>query len=166
MRPYLLIASLLLCPLFAAGCGGSDDPKSLNDAGAQALNSSQYKDALEHFEHALEVIGAKPDDPQYLAAKLGAIEARIHIDAKQAAAEFLALAKALPSKVSDRDFMDVSGKLASAKAYGEAIEVIEQGKKVFAESTQLAQHRDTIYKTMQKSGDAGALEKLKGIGYL
>src|SRR6185503_13446163 len=105
------LRSLLLLPLLLApACGGSSDPKDLTEAGYAALGAGDSKAALGEFDQALAAIGSDTAHPQYLRAKLGAIEAKIRLDPEAAKREFLELSAGMPSQITARDFSTLGGK--------------------------------------------------------
>ncbi|TAJ17401.1 MAG: hypothetical protein EPO68_09580 [Planctomycetota bacterium] len=169
MIPLHHFAALILTCLFAAGCGGSSDPRELVNAGNTELGSGNHKAALDKFVDAQTALAGKTDDPLYHAAKLGAIDARIKLDAKTAAGEFLEYAKTAPSKVRDSDFIDISGKLASANATPEALRVVKAGAETYAASEKMkAQEQRIVELAKQRAaaGDEGTKSALAGLGYL
>jgi hypothetical protein len=166
MIPIQRLSLLVLLASLTIACGGSTDPRELNDAGNKALNSGDSKAAAESFDKALTALAGKTDDPLYRAAKLGAIEARIKLDAKAATAEFLEYAKASPSTVRDVDYIDISGKLASSNAISEALDVVKQGMLAFPDSAKMKKQEVLIVEKAKSQGDPGLNDKLKGLGYL
>lgn len=163
MRSKILLLALALT-LTATSCGGSSDPVSLTSAGAQALNSSHHREALSKFEAALEQMDE--GHTHYLKAKLGAIEARIYVDADAAKAEFLALALALPDRIGAKDYRAIGGRMTDAKKYSQAIDILDAGIKAFPEDDKMKPYMDAVTKAAQADGDSGALDKLAGLGYL
>ena len=124
-----------------AACGGSADPAALTDEGSAALNSSQYEDARASFEKALALM--QPDDPSYLRAKMGAIEAQIYLDAEGAKTEFLDLA-ASSSAVGERDYRKVCSQMASAKKFEQAIDVLHAGIEKYGETDELTRRVEVL----------------------
>lgn len=169
MIPLHHFVALVLTCVFAASCGGSSDPRELVNAGNAELGKQNHKAALASFEDAQKALAGKQSDPLYHAAKLGAIEARIRLDAKIAAAEFQSYAKSAPTTVRDSDYIDISGKLASANAISEALDVVVQGKAAYAESTKMVAQEQRIVdlaKERAAKGDDALKSKLGGLGYL
>jgi hypothetical protein len=160
-RLVLALASLLL---FSA-CGGGSDPKALNDAGAKALNSGDYSAAAESFDSAVAALGDDTSNPEWLKAKLGAIQARTQTDAARAKDEFLQLAQANPSKVTDQHFSMVGSRLGDAKHLPEAIAVLKEGQKMHAESPHLQSLLEELGKKAEAGEDPEALKQLEGLGY-
>lgn len=151
---------------FLASCGGGSDPRALTDEGSKALNSGDYADAVKSYEKALAEIGTDTQNPDWKRAKMGLFQARAQVDGTRAKEEFLQFAGANPSAVNDGDFNLIASKLGSARKLDEAIAVLEAGKAAFPES----QHLDALGKELvnraKESGDAGALDALKGLGYV
>lgn len=156
MLARCVAAMLALAPLAGCdGCGHSRDPRTLVDAGNAALGRCDSKAALVHFEAAQRALEERPNDALQRSAKLGAIEARIRLDAKAAAAEFLHYAAAHPSSVRAADCIDISGKLANANAIDEALDVVRHGKGAFAESTKLNAQEQRIIALAKHRAEAG-----------
>lgn len=165
--PSLRALPLLLLPLLLApACGGGSDPKDLTEAGYAALGAGDQKAALADFEKALAAIGSDTAHPQYLRAELGAIEAKIRLDPEAAKTEFLELASSMPSQITARDFSTLGGKFASAKEFLAAIDLLDAGMKAHSESPELKALQDNIKAAAEKEGDQGALDKLRGLGYI
>lgn|SRR5262245_34671770 len=158
----LTIAILCLLP----ACGGSSDPRVLTDEGSKALNSGKYEDAAKSYEAALARIGTDTANPEWKRAKLGLIQARVRIDAAKAKDEFLQLASANPSKVTDSDFNTIAGRFGDARKFDEAIAILEVGKKAFPESPHLDALGKELLKRAQESGTTSAVDKLKSLGYV
>ena len=170
LRP-IPIALLALAACAAAalaivpGCGSSD-PKTLNDEGYTALNSGDRKAALECFDESIAALGANASDPQYLRAHLGAVEARAYTDPERAVTDFTALAVANPAAIGDRDYGRVASQLADAKAFPEAIAVLEGGKAAYPESQDLHKAVQAVGKMAERAGDKSATKALEGLGYV
>ena len=97
---------------------------------------------------------------------LGAIEARIRVDATQAKDEFLALAKDLPDEVTDEDFSFVGQKFAGAEEFMVAIDILDAGMKTHTDSAHLEKLKDNIRTAAERAGAQDALDKMAGLGYL
>src|SRR5688572_958826 len=158
----ILPLSLLLLVLTPA-CDA--DPGDLTEAGYTALGAGDSEGALKEFERALDEIGTDTSHPHFLRAKLGAIEARIRVDAEAAKREFLDLAAGMPSQITARDFSTLGGKFAGAKQYLAAIDLLDAGMKAHSESPDLKALQDDIRAAAQQSGDQDALDKLSSLGY-
>jgi tetratricopeptide (TPR) repeat protein len=157
------LVALFLC--FLPACSSSD-PRALTDEGSKALNSGKYEEAAESYTKALAEIGSDTANVDWKRAQLGLIQARARLDGARAQTEFLELARANPGKVTDADFNLIASKLGDAGKLSEAIAVLEAGKTTFPNS----QHLDALGKDLRArakaSGDSGALDKLKGLGYV
>ena len=159
-----VILLLLLTALPA--CGGSTDPKTLTEEGYAALGASDSAGALAEFEAALAEIGADTAHPQFMRAKLGAIEARIRLDPAAAKQEFLDLAAGMPSKVTAKDFSYFGQRFAGAGEYMAAVDLLDAGMKAHAESPDLKQLQQAIKTAAEQAGATDALEKMRGLGYI
>lgn len=162
MKSSLIV--VLALSLFA--CGGSSDPKALNEEGSMALSSGKYAEAAKSYEKALAALGTDTASPEWHRAKLGWIQAEARIDGAKAKSEFLKYAQASPSKVTDSDYSLVASKLGDAGKVEEAIEILEVGKRAFPESLHLDALGKDLANRAKASGASGALDKLKGLGYV
>ena len=158
-----LLASLAL---LVSSCGGSSDPGELTSNGYKALGTQDFAGALADFEAALEAIGGNTSHASYVRAKMGAIEARAATDAAAAADELIELAGAMPGKVSDRDYNRIAGRMGDAGHFTEAIALLEKGKEEYPDSAHLDKLGNRLADEAKKSGDSGALDRLKGLGYV
>jgi tetratricopeptide (TPR) repeat protein len=163
MMPRLLVA-ITLC--FASSCGGNSDPRVLADAGSKALNSGKYEEAARSYERALAEIGNDQNHPEWKRAKLGLIQAEARLDAPKAKDAFLEYARGNPSKVTDSDYNLIASKFGDAGKFDEAIAILEVGKQAFPESPHLDALGNQLVDRAKQSGDSGALDKLKGLGYV
>jgi len=161
ITPHLLTLALTL----GACGGGSDDPAALADSAVAALNSSDYQTAYDDFGKALELIGGNSGHAQFKRAAVGQIQAQVHLDAEQARKSFLELAQKQSGVITDRDYSDIAGRLASARAFEDAIYVMDAGLKAHIESPVLAKLKESIVKQSKESGDPAALAALEGLGY-
>lgn len=164
MLKLLPLALLLVLPL--TSCSSGADPGGLTEAGYDALGSGDHAAALAEFEAALAVIGNDSTHDQYLRAKLGAVEARIRVDATAARDEFLGLANDMAEEVTDQDFSFIGQKFAGAQEFSAAIDILDAGMKTHEGSTHLAQLTDNIRAAAERAGDQAALDKMAGLGYL
>lgn len=154
-------ALTLALPLTLVACGGgSETPSEMTDAGYAALGAGDHTAAVESFEGALASL--EPGSPDYLRAKMGEIEALIHVDAARARDEFLSESEAF----GEAQYATVGSKMTSAKKFNEAIAVLDAGMKRFSESPKLKAMLDQVALEAQKSGNSDALDALKGLGYL
>ena len=160
MRSPTALAALL-CLL--AACGGGD-PKEATDRGQAALGSGDGKSALESFEAALACLA--PGDPDWLRASVGRCQALARLDPARAKTEFLALARAHPGTVGEQDFAIVVGDLIAHGGILEAIDVVEAGSARFPESPRMLALREQVVAASQRARDPGAMQRLKGLGYV
>jgi hypothetical protein len=137
-----------------------------SDAGYTALGSGDYGAAEAKFAAALTAIGSDSKNPSFLRARMGHVEALLRKDAPAAKDEFLAHAKANTSTVTPDDFSHIGRAFTSAGKYDEAIDVLDAGMKMHAESPVLASLVDLIKLEAEQAGDTAALGKLAGLGYL
>jgi hypothetical protein len=159
MRLSVLCAVL---PLLLTACGGGSDPAELRRAGSQALGQGDFATARESFDQALAEIGEDPAHPEYLRAKMGAIEARTKDAPDEAVAMFMALASKLPKDVGEGD----GGRLGDAGNFNQAIEVAKAGKKVHANSAVLDKLIQDLGDKAKAAGKPDALDELRGLGYV
>ena len=164
------IALLLTLLFVTTSCGGGVDPKEENSAGYSALQQQEYDVALRRFQTSLEVIGDDTSHPHYLKSKLGAIEAQSHLDAGQARIDFLALAKAMPGQVDDRDFYAIGNQMVGADKLDDAIALLGAGLAKYPDSSSLDRLRTQAGKRAEQlaneTGNSDLLDKLKGLGYV
>ena len=158
----LSMATILLLPLVSAACGGAS-AADLTSSAREALNSGDSSKALKKFEQALEQLTA--EDPGYMEAKMGAIEARIEVDAEAAKQEFLELAKARPDEVVARDYSFIGGHMGSAAKWSQALEVVHAGIQRYGEAEPKLMALLESIKVQAKSNPTLASE-LAGMGYL
>jgi hypothetical protein len=154
-----LAALLLTLPLVSCG-GGSKTPTELTNDGAAALGSGDYTGALSNYREALA--GLTREDPDYLRAKMGEVEALIHVNAEEATTTFLGLG----SLVDENHFATVASKMTSAGEYQEAIKVLDAGVQAYGESPKLVAMLQKVKEEAEDAGDEGALKALEGLGYL
>ncbi len=164
MRTRSHFALALALTLAACGGGGSD-PAAANEEGYAALGSGKYANAASHFQTALDAIGSDTSNAQYLRASMGLIETNVHVDPERAKDDFLALASASP-QVNAKDYSRIGGMLAGAKQFQPAIAVVDAGIKAYPETPALEKMIEQISADAEKSGDAEAINALKGLGYL
>ncbi len=156
----MLRSTTILLPglLVLAACSGSSNPQK--DAFV-ALNSREYSAAVGYFDQALE--GLDETDNKYLDLVLGKCEALAATDADGAKALFLATTAT--HELVFRDYNVLVSRLATAKAFDQAIDILAHGKDAFpSEEAKLKQMAESI-KTLIK-GNPAALERLRGLGYL
>ena len=170
MSKRLALSFARLALLVAAGglaaCGaGSSDPNEAIDAGYQALGAQDFAAAEKDFAAALDALGGDTSHPSYVKAKLGAIQAACRTDAERAKSELLALAAALPDRVTERTYADVAGRLGDAKSFKQAIAVLAAGKERFPESAALDGIGNQLAKQAEAADDPESQKALAGLGY-
>lgn len=158
------LATLALALL--ASCGGSSDPKALTSEGYASLQGGRYEEAAGSFERALQALGTDTSGPDFKRAKMGSIEALIHVDPTRARDEFLAYAKGAPGQVEDRDFNKIGGLFGDAGKVGEGIDVLSAGLEAHPESVHLQALVTQLGDLAKKTGSAKELEALAGLGYV
>ena len=158
-----VLTIVVLAALLLGSCAPSD-PKTLTDEGASALGAGDAAKAQESFEAALT--GIDPSHPEWLRASIGRCQALARRDGPAAKKAFLELATAHPSRVNEQDFSLVVSELVQHDAIVEAIDVMDAGVKLYPESPAMQTIKEKVLAASSKSKDAGALEKLKGLGYV
>lgn len=155
-----LLLTLALC--LATACGSSD-PAALTNEGSAALSAGKYAEAAKSFEAA--IAGMDETSPDWMRAKIGLVQAMAHTDATRGKTEFLALAKASPSKISDRDFSLIGLKYGEAGKIPEATEILQAGMEMHPESPQLLELRDRLGDLAKAKGSPDDMKALEGLGY-
>lgn len=160
-----LLVTLALSLFLLPACGASD-PRALADEGSTALNSGDYQKAAGLYEKALAALGDDPSNPDWMRCKLGWVQAEARIDGGRAKDEFLKLAAANPSRVTDKEFNLVGSRLGDAGKLEEAIAVLKAGMEANPESVHLQALMKDLGDRAKSAGSAGALDSLKGLGYV
>jgi hypothetical protein len=161
--PWLLAVLALAPAAFLPGCSGKD-PVELTDEGYRQLGRSDWTGARQSFERALRE--TDPSSDLFVRAKLGAIEALVRVDPGRARDEFLELASTHASQVEATDYSLIAGKLAGARSFSEAVDVMDRGLKAHPEHPKMVAVKDSIIEQSKKSGDSAALQKLRSLGYV
>jgi len=162
MKARLAVLALTLL----SACGGATDPKALTDEGMAALRSKNYPQAVERFDQALAALGSDTSKPEWMRAKMGAIEARTQTDSARAKSEFLELAAAHPDRVTDKEFAMIGGRLGEAHKLSEAMDLVEAGKKAHPQSESLQILVKQLGDMAKTSGTPEEMDRLKGLGYV
>ena len=160
----LLVPALALSALCFASCSGGSTPAKLTDEGYAALGKSDWSGAAADFDKALA--GLKSTDPGFLRAKMGQVEALVHLDAPKAKQEFLAVATGVSSQVGAKEDVAVASKLAGERKFSEAIDVLAVGKTAYPEDVKIKNVGNAMLKEATKAGDSESAKRLKGLGYL
>jgi hypothetical protein len=164
MKPFQLSVAALVLPLALAACSNGGDPVAQIDEGFAALNSGDAANAHDHF---LEAVGElEPSDPNLDRAQMGLVEAKIRIQPEAAAKYFLDYAEKQPGNVDAGDYQKVGMQLTDKKALKDAVFVLDAGLKRFEGDAKLKEAMDKTKLAAESSGDAGALDALKGLGYV
>ena len=155
-------ALLIALSTSLAACGGGN-PKE--DAFA-ALNSGDFAGAIADFDKAMD--GVEQGSSEHIELAVGRCEALAHTDAEAAKNAMIALAEAHKDGVKSGDYKLVASKMVDAKNFEPAIHLLDDGiKNRFpSDSEKLTALIETITMKAEKSGDAGALSALKGLGYV
>jgi len=151
-----------LCLTLLVACGGAGDPNQTTNEAYTSLSSGKYAEALAGFESVLDQVDAS--HPAYMRARMGAIEAQIHIDEEKAEAEFLAFAKDNAGQVTEKDYRTIGSKMTSAGKYVQAINVLAKGIEEYGETDALMKTIEAVKK--ESKNDAAAQSALAGLGYL
>lgn len=159
-----VVGLAVLSPSVTSCGGGAATPAESIQAGSTALGKSDWKAALASFDAALAQLPST--DPSFKRAKMGQIEALIHVDAARAKTEFLTLAGGASSQVDSKDWRSVMSKLTGERAFSEAIGVLEAGLKQHPEDLDIKKMGEAIKVAAEKAGDSNALGALQGLGYL
>lgn len=155
-------ALMAACLLFPAGCGGSDPAHQADDA-QSALSEGHYAEARSKAEAALKEAGA---GDKTLAWKLERI--RVEAIARQGdGAEVLSTAARLSGAYPQQCDAFFYGKLGTllveAGEPTRAVEVAHAGIEKFPDRKS---DFDGLIRSIEESGDAEAIAKLKAMGYL
>ena len=149
----LLCAGLMAC--------GAPDATTLTNDSYTALAQGDYQTAFDGFEEVL----ARVDVPDSVRprAKMGAIEALVHLDAVKARDAFLAYA-ASDTGIGEKEYRFVGSKLTSAKEFHEAIAVLDAGIQRFSKAEALTQTLKAIQ--LEAADDESVQHELASLGYL
>ena len=159
-----LTACLTLCLTACGGGGGSADPNQSARDGRVALAAGDTTAAARHFDAALRSL--QRDDPAYLNARMGSIEAlcalapaRVPAEVKRAAAEGV---------LQPEDFISVARELAEGDHFDEADQVFRRGLDAFPDDATLDEFGYQLTELAQAAGSKaeGALASLSGLGYV
>ncbi|MEW6070997.1 MAG: hypothetical protein AB1726_00190 [Planctomycetota bacterium] len=164
-RHLALLVLLSLLPLLAGSCGGGADPAELTDEGSRCIGQDDYAGARAAYDEALAAIGEDTAHPEYLPARLGAVEARTKTSPGEVLALLRVLAGALPGKLTDRDYSRIAGRLGANDHLKEAVAVVTDGLAAFPDSRSLKKQIEALGKQAEASADPEALKSLQGLGY-
>ena len=164
MKLIQLTLAALFLPLGLAACSGEGDPLAQIDEGFAALNSGDAAHAHDYFLAAVDEL--EPTDPNLDRAQMGLVEAKIRIQPEAAAKYFLDYAGKQPANVDAGDYQKVGMQLTDKKALKDAVFVLDAGLKRFEGDAKLKEAIEKTKLAAESSGDAGALDALKGLGYV
>ncbi len=155
-KKILLPLSLTLS---LAACGGNEsaDP-------AQLIQQGQYDAAIEASESQLASVEAGSADHKELVIVYAEALAESRADESRDA--FLAFAAEHPDMVEPVDYKYVVSGLRTHAAYLQAIDVMDAGKKRWAEDSTIDELVEALKQDIAKSGDADSMAKMKGLGYM
>lgn len=159
------LTTLTVALLLSALCACSDaDPKELIAQGQRALGANDPATALEKFTEAAGAL--KPEDPMFVEAQLGCVEAKLIQDPKGATAQFVDLATRHADRIDEKVYISIGGQMISARHYLDAIDLVDSGIKRFGkgESPALVVLIERIKK--EAASDSAVSDKLKGLGYM
>jgi len=163
-RLFLSLTALVVAaPVILIGCG-SKDPQALTNEGMSAMNGGDAKAALVAFDGALAAMDAT--HPEYMRAAVGRCQALARIDPAKGAADFLALAKANPTRIKDQDFHVVVSEYVRVRKFTDAVRMMYEGNVMFPTSEKMLKIKEAVIAESKKANDAEAIKALKGIGYL
>jgi hypothetical protein len=142
-----------------AACPGSEsaDP-------AQLIQQGQYDAAIEAAEGQLLTVEAGSAEHKELVIVYAEALAESRADESRDA--FLTFAKDHPDMVEPADFKYVVSGLRTHAAYVQAIDVMDAGKKRWAEDSTIDELVEALKQDIAKSGDADSMAKMKGLGYM
>ena len=155
-KKILLPLSLTLS---LAACGGNEsaDP-------AQLIQQGQYDAAIEASESQLASVEAGSADHKELVIVYAEALAESRADESRDA--FLAFAAEHPDMVEPVDYKYVVSGLRTHAAYLQAIDVMDAGKKRWADDATIDELVEALKQDIAKSGDADSMDKMKGLGYM
>ena len=142
-----------------AACPGSEsaDP-------AQLIQQGQYDAAIEAAESQLGSDEAGSADNKELVIIYSEALAESRADESRDA--FLAFAKEHPDMVEPADYKYVVSGLRTHSAYMQAIDIMDAGKKRWADDSTIDELVEALKQDIAKSGDADSMAKMKGLGYM
>lgn len=158
VRPASLALALGLATLALPSCGGGNP----QEAGKIALQKGDWEEAQEKLGEALAKM--QPSAPDYLETKLGELRARAHLDAPAAQSDFMTLAKG--SSLGVENYRMMVDEFTTAGAFPEAIDLLKAGKEAHPDYPKWQDLIQRVGKQAEKAGDQGALDALKGLGYI
>jgi len=152
------LSVLLVALSFACG---AHDPNTVTNEAYTALARGDYEAAIDGFEGVLEDIDAS--HAAYTRARMGAIEAWIHLDPDEAREDFLAFAERSEA-IGEKDYRQVGSELVGAAEFMAALAVIHAGVERFGESEEFSQTMDAI--RLAAADDERVASELESLGYV
>jgi len=122
MIRHTLIAAALLA---LAACSRPSDPDACIREADRAMAEGNYEKACALYTEAVRSL--QRTDERFFDASLGLVEALIDEDPEKAGREFQKLIEAFPRRVTEKNFVDFSGRLVSSGKYPQAIHLLESG---------------------------------------
>lgn len=154
----LLLPLSLTLALAACSGGGSDaDP-------AQLIQQGQYDAAIEAAESQLAAV--EQGSAEHKEVVIVYAEALAESRADEARDAFLKFAADHPDMVEPGDFKYVVSGLRTHAAYMQAIDVMDAGKKRWADDSTIDELVEALKQDIANSGDADSMKKMKGLGYM
>ncbi|QDV05368.1 hypothetical protein Poly30_08650 [Planctomycetes bacterium Poly30] len=152
-----ILGATLLATLSACGGDAAADPMAL-------IQKGDYAAAIAAIEPQLKTVEKGTDAHKDLV--IGYTEA-LSAENPGKAKDFF-----LKTMTEQKDFIDpadvkyVVNRMAKQGHLSEAIDVMDRGKKTWPEDETIVVVLGELQKAVESSGDKGALDKLKGLGYL
>lgn len=160
------LAGTIVLLVTLAACGRQDRSALVSEAYGD-LGRSDYQGAIAKFESALMAMAI--DDPDFVATKLGEIEAWIYVDGTRAERELVSLTGSHPTGVELADYLRIAWQLATADEFDVATRLIGLATDRFGKSERLETMAESIGKRAEEASSPEALqsvEALKSLGYL
>jgi len=152
LLPLSLTLALTACP-------GAEDADPV-----QLIQQGQYDQAIEAAESQLASVEAGSADHKDLVIVYAEALAESRADESRDA--FLAFASEYPDMVVQKDYKYVVSGLRTHSAYLQAIDVMDAGKKRWADDATIDELVEALKQDIAKSGDADSMAKMKGLGYM
>jgi len=115
---------------YLTACGPGSDPSALVDAGQDALGSGNYLQAATHFDDAVAALPDDPDNPIWVRARLGAIEARTRLNPRRALREFLELVNMNSKWIQDDEYARIASRFIDEEHWQEAEAMLEAARRI------------------------------------
>ncbi|MEZ6015390.1 MAG: hypothetical protein R3F49_09775 [Planctomycetota bacterium] len=156
-----LLALAALLPLFACSTSGTADPMSAAEAALQSGDSSKAVSLLEGHIATLDKTSSTYREATILLCS--ALAEKKPAEAKDA---LLKLVEAQPTGVTPKDFKDVQSYLQTHEHYSVAVDLMDAGLKRWKDDPTMNEVKDALVAKIKGAGDAEAMAKLKGLGYM